>query len=156
MDKPIDALIAKMERSRSRLNAALDKVAPQAEIYPSWQVKQVLDHIAGWDQLVASSLRAYQNGETPAHSVLNIDRFNAASVSARHDLTLAQSHQAYEAARQQVLDILRSLPEDMLDGRYQAPWGGNYSIAAIVRIFVSHEQEHAEQIEKILNPKFPT
>jgi hypothetical protein len=151
MDKTVNALIVKMERSRSRLNAALDRVAPETEIYPSWKLKQVMDHIAGWDALVASSLRAYQNDEIPSLRVPSIDQYNAASVSARQDLSLEQSRQAYDAARQEVLQIIRNLPEDMLARRYPAPWGGSCTVASIVKIFVSHEEEHAKQIEETFN-----
>lgn len=147
----VNSLIAKMERARAQLDAALEKAAPQTEIYPSWKVKQVLDHIAGWDQLVISSLRAYQKGEIPSHTVKSIDQYNAASVSARMDLSLEQSRQAYDEARQEVLHILRSLPEEMLTRRYLAPWGGNCTISSIVKIFVSHEEEHAKQIEQSFN-----
>ena len=147
----VNTLVARMERSRLRLNAALERIAPQAEIYPSWNVKQVLDHIAGWDKLVASSLRAYQNDETPVHSVKSIDQYNAASVSARHSLSLEQSRQAYDDARQEVLQILHSLPEDMLTRRYKAPWGGNCTIASLVKIFVTHEEEHAKRFEELLS-----
>ncbi len=150
MDK-VNSLITKMARARARLDAALEKAAPQTEIYTSWKVKQVLDHIAGWDQLVISSLRAYKKGEIPSHSVKSIDQYNDDSVSARKDLSLEQSRQAYDDARQEVVTILRSLPEEMLARRYMAPWGGNCTISSIVKIFVSHEEEHATQIEQLLN-----
>ncbi len=150
MDK-IQTLIAKIEQSRSQLDAALDKIAPQTEIYPSWKVKQVLDHIAGWDQLIISSLHAYQNGETVPRRVKSIDHYNATSVSDRQALSLEQSRQAYDSARQEVLQMLRGLPEDMLNRRYKAPWGGDCTITSVVRIFLNHEQEHAKQIEEILN-----
>ncbi len=147
----VNGLITKMARARARLDAALEKAAPQTEIYPSWKVKQVLDHIAGWDQLVISSLRAYQKGDTPSHSVKSIDQYNAASVSSRKDLSLEQSRQAYDEARREVVTILRSLPEEMVTRWYLAPWGGNCTISSIVKIFVSHEEEHAKQIEQLLN-----
>jgi hypothetical protein len=113
METKIDALIAKMERSRARLNAVLDKVTPQVEIYPSWKLKQVLDHITGWDELVSNSLRSYSHGETPTFGVMDgIDQYN--------------THQ------------------------FKAPWGGMCTVASVVKIFVSHEQEHAKQIEETL------
>ena len=150
METKIDALITKMEQSRSRLNAALDKITPQAEIYPSWKVKQIMDHITGWDDLVISSLRLYQKGETPARSVLNIDQYNAGSVSARLSLTPEQSRQAFDASRLEVIQTLRAIPPTMINQKYTAPWGGQCTISSIVRIFVSHEQEHAKQIEEVL------
>ncbi len=152
MDAKIEDMVTKMESSRARLNAALDKVAPQIEIYPTWKVKQVMDHIAGWDQLVYSSLLAYKKGELPAPMVEDgIDRFNAASVAARKDVSIEQSRQEYDAARQRVVQVLRELPLEMLTQKYPAPWEGKCTISSIVRIFVSHEHEHAQQIEEVLN-----
>lgn len=147
----IEDLVIKMERSRDMLNTALDKIAPQIEIYPSWKVKQIMDHIAGWDELVYSSLLAYKNGESPSPIVeKGIDRFNANSVAARKDTPWQQSRTEYDAARKRVIQVLRGLPPEMLIQKYPAPWGGKCTISSIVRIFVSHEQEHAQQIEKVL------
>lgn len=151
MELKVETLIARMEQARTNLNSALGKIAPQVEIYPSWKQKQVMDHIAGWDELVSETLRAYQRGETPSRNLKSIDHYNAGSISARKDLTLEQSRQAYENARREVILILRSLPAEMLQQKYKAPWGGNCTVASVVKIFVSHEQEHAKQIEEILN-----
>ena len=110
MEKSVKTLIKKKESSRALLDAALEKIAPQTQIYPSWKMKQVLDHIAGWDQLVISSLRAYQNGDTPVNKFSGIDVFNATSVTARKELSLEQSRHEYDTARQEVLFVVRSKP----------------------------------------------
>lgn len=151
MDTKIELMLAKMERSRAELNAALDKVTPQTEIYPSWKVKQVMDHIAGWDELVYSSLQAYKLGKSPGKLVSDgIDPFNAESVAKRKNIPLKQSRQDYDAARAKVIQLLQELSPEMLTQKYPAPWGGECTISSIVRIFVSHEQEHAKQIEEVL------
>ena len=151
METKIDALIAKMETSRARLNTALDKIAPQTEIYPTWKLKQLLDHITGWDELMSTSLRAYSKGETPGLVVKDgIDRYNAQSVTARKAMTLGQSRQAYDDARGDVIQIMREMPPEILTQKFPAPWGGMCTIASVVKIFVSHELEHAKHIEEIL------
>jgi hypothetical protein len=152
MNTDIAVSISKMERSRARLNEILDKVVPQVEIYPSWKLKQVLDHIAGWDELMYSTLSAYIKGGTPSLAVTSgIDHYNAESVSARKALSLEQSRRAYDSAREQVLKILREVPPEMLDQKFPAPWGGMCTINSIVKIFVSHELEHAKNIKANLN-----
>jgi hypothetical protein len=145
------SLLRKMERSRARLNSALDEVAPQVEVYPSWKIKQVMDHIAGWDDLVYSSLVAYSEGKSPPKmKEKGIDQYNEASVSSRSSLTLAQSRLEYEGARKKVLQQLRDLPPEMLVTEYPAPWGGTCTISSIMKIFISHELEHARHIEEAL------
>lgn len=151
MDTKIDDLIAKMEHSRAHLNTVLDKVTPQAEIYPAWKLKQILDHITGWDELVSRMLQAYSQGEAPALEVKDgIDQYNAESVSVRKALPMEQSRQAYDDARESVIRNLREMPLEMLTRQFPAPWGGMCTVTSVVKIFVSHELEHARQIEEIL------
>ena len=157
MEKEIEDLISKMERSRARLNIALDKVAPQIEVYPTWKTKQILDHIAGWDELVYASLQAYSEGNPPPSIVeMNIDQYNSASVADRRDLSLEQSGQACKKSRARVIQALKDLSPEMLSKTYPAPWGGMCTIPSIMKIFVSHELEHARQIEKVLKSSNPT
>ncbi|MFZ2096132.1 MAG: DinB family protein [Anaerolineales bacterium] len=151
MDPKINALISKLEQSRASLNASMEKVTPQAEIYPTWKLKQLLDHITGWDELTSQSLRQYLHGKTPALAVKDgINQFNADSISARKALTLEQSRLAYEQARQDVLQALREIPAEKLTQKFPAPWGGNCTVTSVVKLFSSHELEHAKQLEEFL------
>jgi hypothetical protein len=126
-------------------------VTPQAEIYPTWKLKQLLDHITGWDELVSRTLYTYSQGEVPAVGVMGgVDQYNAQSVSARKAIPLEQSRQAYEAAREKVIQTMREMPPEMLTHRFPAPWGGMCTVASVVKIFVSHELEHAKHIEEFL------
>jgi hypothetical protein len=110
-----------------------------------------MDHITGWDELVASTLHTYSQGETPAKVVKHgIDQYSAESVRARKDLSLEYSRKAYDAARVAVLQALRDMPAEMLSKNFPAPWGGTCTVTSVVRIFISHELEHAKQIARSL------
>jgi hypothetical protein len=150
-----DELIAKMEHARTQLNAALEKVTPQKEIYPTWKIKQLMDHITGWDELVATAFHAHAQGGAPAKVVKHgIDQYNAESVNARKALSYEQSRQAYDASCVTVIQSLREMPFDRLEIKFQAPWGGMCTVSSVVKIFVSHEMEHARHIEESLNKYF--
>ena len=152
MANNIDALIEKMEAARGRLNVALDKVSPLVDIYPSWKLKQLMDHITGWDELVVSTLRAFARGEAPDKMAANgINEYNAISVGLRQGLSLEDSRLAYDVARSAVLRVLREVPEEKLKERFPAPWGGMCTIPTVIKIFSSHELEHAEKLEEVLN-----
>jgi hypothetical protein len=151
MNHDVNDLIAQLEHARERLNAALEKVAPQVEIYSAWKLKQVMDHIAGWDELMVSVYRAHTNGEPPVIIKQGIDQYNAVSVGNRKELSLEQSRQEYAVARENVILAIREMSVDKLTQQFQAPWGGMCTVAKVVKIFVSHELEHAKQIEGSLN-----
>ena len=151
MTAEIDTLLNKMEHTRSRLNVVLEKVAPQLDIYPSWKLKQLMDHITGWDKLVASAFHTHSRGAThPLVVIHGIDQYNAELVNARMELSLEQSRQAYDSARAEVLQELRVMPAEKLTQEFRAPWGEMCTIASVLKIFISHELEHAKQIEEKL------
>ncbi|NJD60558.1 MAG: hypothetical protein C3F13_08860 [Anaerolineales bacterium] len=151
MDARIDKLIARMEKSRAQLDAALEKLAPQQDIYPTWKVKQLMDHITGWDELVAATLQAYSRGVDPVMMMADgIDHYNSESISARKDVTLEKSRRDYQEARAKVLRLLRGLPVEIYEKEFVAPWGGQCTVEGIMKIFVSHEREHARHIEAVL------
>jgi hypothetical protein len=152
MDDRIEKLIARMEKSRAQLDAALVKLAPQQDIYPTWKVKQLMDHITGWDELVVATLQAYSRGVDPVMMVVDgIDHYNAESISARKGVTLEKSHRDYQEARAKVLRLLRDLPVEIYEKEFTAPWGGQCTVEGIIKIFVSHEREHARHIEVALS-----
>ena len=152
MTAKIDDLTKKVELSRSRLNSAMEKITPQDNIYPSWKLKHLMDHITGWDELAVSALRTYTKGETPGIAVKHgIDQFNAESVTARKELSLESSRQAYDTARVELIKAVQAMPPELLPQKFQAPWGGMCTVASVLRILISHEAEHAQYIEDKLN-----
>jgi len=152
MTPKIDVLITKMELTRSRLNAILEKATLQLDIYPSWNLKHLIDHITGWDELAVSAFRSYSQGGTPERVVKDgIDQFNADSVNARGAWTLEMSRHAYDSARVELLKAVREMPAEKLAQKFPAPWGGMCTVTSVLRILISHESEHAQHIEEMLN-----
>jgi hypothetical protein len=148
MENEKEALLASLEAARAQLDHALEKISSQAEIYPSWKVKHLLDHVTGWDELVASAFQVHTLGGTPEKVVHGIDRYNAQSVEERKELTEAQSRQAYADARTALIRAVREMPAERLTLKFHAPWGGSCSVQDAVKIFANHELEHARQIEE--------
>ena len=147
-----DDLIAKMVHARQMLDAALERLAPQAEIYPAWKLKQLLDHFTGWDELVAGAFRTHAQGDMPDKLMKpgGIDQYNASSVEQRRVFSLEESRQAYHSSREAVINAIQEMPGEKLEQRFPAPWGGTCTVSSVVKIFVDHELEHARQIESRL------
>jgi len=150
MDK--EALIAELDQARARLNAVLERVAPETTIYPPWHVKQVLDHVAGWDDAVLAALRAHAQGDVPEVTApRGIDYYNEQTVTTRESLPLEHSRREYEATRELLKQAIRELPEERMEVLMVTPWGAKGSVAGLVKVFIHHELEHADEIEQILN-----
>ncbi|MBN2149592.1 MAG: DinB family protein [Anaerolineales bacterium] len=149
MDK--QQLIAELNSARQRLNDVLSRVDDKKEIYPTWKLKQVLDHVAGWDDAVIASIQSHARGEVPAVTApRGIDYYNAETVTTREALPLTTTRMEFEATRLILKELILSLSDEKYAQPFIAPWGSEITVAQLVNIFVHHEIEHAQEIEQIL------
>jgi hypothetical protein len=150
MDEPI-RLIQQLDQSRERLRAAVARMDTRIEIYPGWTAKQLLAHICGWDEATMASLRAHARGIEPAvPAAQGIDPYNAESVETREALSYEQTVKEWELTREQLKAVLLEMPQEKFEQPLVVPWGPTSSVARLVNVFVEHEREHAEEIEKLL------
>ena len=148
MDEKIQ-LIQQLDQARRELEAVLAGMAPHTEIYPNWTLKELLAHLTGWDEAVTSSLRAHAGGQEPAApATLGIDVYNAESVETRLAISLEQTLQECQLAREQLKAALDDLPPEKFDEPLLFPWGPTGKVRQLIRVFVHHDLEHAEEIRK--------
>jgi len=149
MAAKIDDLIIKMENARSRLNSSIEIVTPHAEIYPAWSLKQLMDLITGWDELLASSFCAHSRGDPPIMlEDRGIDKYTDGSITARKEISLESSQKAYDEARLDVLEALHAMPPEKRNQKFLSLWGNLCSIASDLKIFISHGRDHAADLEE--------
>ena len=142
-----ERLIEELGKAQSAMQRALSRVDTRAEICPGWTVKEVLAHIAGWDEVGTSAVRAHVAGETPPPlDVQGIDAYNAHVVAGCETLTYEEVVQRWRMARRQFVHAIDEAPREKLRDRAQFPWGETGNIARLVSILVEHEREHAIEI----------
>lgn len=145
-----EALVTRLEAARRQLRTALQGLDIHTEVYPGWEVKHLLAHIAGWDEACTSSLRAHAGGREPATPAMyGIDPFNEVSVETRKDLPYDRIHAEFEESRRQFIAAIRELPEERFTQPMIVPWGPKGTVTSLVAIFEHHEIEHATEMEKI-------
>jgi hypothetical protein len=143
-------LIQQLDAAREAMRAALVGLDIRMEIYPGWTIKEMLAHIAGWDDASTTSLHAHLHGNEPATpAVLGIDFYNAQSVETRQALDYEHTRKEWELAREQLKAAIREMPPEKLGGPMLFAWGHTGSIAELVAIFASHEREHAREVQEI-------
>lgn len=145
-------LIDDLDASRSHLNAILDRIDTETQIYPDWKLKQFLDHVAGWDDAVITALRSHMDGKTPAVTApYGIDYYNAQTVTTRESLPLERSRREYHETRRILKQAILDMPDEKFDVEFVSPWGDVLPLTEVVEVFVHHEREHAREIEQSLN-----
>lgn len=137
------SLLKRLDDSRSGLLSILPRVDRNLEIYPQWTMKQVLDHIAGWDESVIAALVSHRDGLVPATPAdQGIDLYNASSVASRAELSYEQSFLEFTDSRGRLRDLILQLSEYKIAEPLITPWGALGTVSEIVEIFAEHEENH--------------
>jgi DinB superfamily len=145
-------LMKEFDQARSHMRQLLDEIDARVKIYPEWTIKELLAHLAGWDDATILSLQAFEKGEaTPLLAMRGIDFYNAQTVGERTELDLSQIIREWEMVREQLLAILAAMPEEKLSEKIVSPWGPTFTVARLVQIMADHEEEHAMAIQELID-----
>ena len=124
-----------------------------------WSIKDVLAHIAVWEQICARWLEEFLRGETPQPSErLDMDSNNRIYRENR-DCSLSEvrllMRSAHEQFLQQVELLTQTYSEEDLNAEHRfawtESWPGYSLVAAIADNSYEHYQEHAQHIRHLLD-----
>ena len=147
-----ERLIQLLIDARQKMEAVVASIDPKTPVSDPWKIKEVLDHIAGWDDAVVVSIASYIEGEIPATPAeRGIDHYNAQTVSTRETLSYQHSIREWRGTRELLLKTLREMPEDKFYQPYTLPWGQHGSVPQVIEIFSEHESTHADEIQAIID-----
>ncbi len=151
MDKR-NALITRLEHSRAMMLTHLDELDKNRKIYPLWTVREILAHLSGWDDATIAFIHTILEGGQPGLTLAaqGIDVYNAEIVATREGLDYDHIYREYLQTRRVLLDLIRQMPEELVTEQYGLPWGGYGTLVDMVNIFAPHEEEHAEDVRKII------
>lgn len=105
-----------------------------------WSAKDILAHVASWDESAAADLGRIGRGHTPlvaAFKESEVDEWNAFLMRPRRLFSLAQVRFESEVAHQQLAEVLDGLPDVMF-----APG----IISNFTGLIAGHYREHARNI----------
>lgn len=142
--------LARMRRSRAATLALLARISEEAILQPrtqgAWSIKDVLTHIAAWEEEGTRRLRLIARGQ--AHRMVwyetmaDADRFNARAVRAARRTSLRGILARLARARAALVQTLRRLPPRTLaDPTHALP------VTVWLREFAwTHERAHRREI----------
>jgi DinB family protein len=107
------ALLAIVEDSWRRLDAAVagmdDAALSEPGVVGEWSVKDLLGHVATWDQRAIEHIERWLRGEPPALTGVSTDDFNAREAARRHGWTPTQVRADAAETRQRLRAALASI-----------------------------------------------
>ena len=154
MDKA--SLLAMIQSDRAQLDKLLATLSAeqmcQATLENQWSVKDVLAHIAAWEQRCVGWIQAGLRGERPDKPDTGftwevVDKLNEQTFRENQERPLDDIQAAYRQAHQQILEQAQALSEDDLMNPQRFAWtDGRNLVPYIAANTYEHYQEHVEQI----------
>jgi len=141
-----DDLLFMLQESRKELAGAIQGIADDRLSVPmagDWSVKDIMGHIASWDEFTSSDLRRISRGRLPclaAFREADVDNWNAFLIRPRKLFPLPQIRAEFEEARAEMVAALKDLPEGLL--------AQGQMVRNIFAIMTNHEKDHARQVRE--------
>jgi len=152
-----ETYVKRYQTARAEMREIVKLAQGNPTIYQPWRMKEVLDHITGWDDAVIASIKSFLAGEVPATPASRgIDAYNAETVTSREAIPYEVTQREWDASRTELLSLLRNMTNEQLHTAFILPWGDNGTIEDLVDIFVEHEETHAKEIREIIEKKMLT
>jgi hypothetical protein len=144
-----EQLLGELEKARSELRASYrglpDEQMTRLGAVGEWSVKDVLSHVASWDEVLLADLERIVRGDTPALASVdlesaNYDAANAAIMSQRRNLPLGRVLRELETDRADIVAAAGRLPDSALaEGQFGR---------LLIQITAAHDLEHAAGISE--------
>ena len=153
-----ETLRRELQRARTRLEAAIARVEDADYDRPvaagAWTIRDVLNHVAAWDEVGATTIRELGAGRSPTRYIEDVDGFNADAVSLTRGRSPAACRAAVRTARVAFLAALDAAPNDRW--ATTASTGGDgetVSIATLCQTWIRHDDEHAAELEAFVRDR---
>jgi hypothetical protein len=150
-------LLAGIRSERTRFDALIGTLDESAIVAPSLEggrsVKDILAHIAVWEQRCAGWLQSVARGETPDRpEVRDVDATNARDDAAAKILPLADVRATSEGAHAAMIAAIEALSDEDLADAERFGWP-TWQMASSNSD--EHYREHAAELERHLQQGVP-
>ena len=146
-----ETVVRKLEQSWTQLRSVIESVPDEEVTAPGvvedWSIKDVMGHIAYWDERAASTLRAAIAGDfsklTKGEGPNWVDEWNKRECLARKDKTYKEVRGEWLTAHESARKALEDAPETALDMKF----GQGKVLSYFEGDTYTHYDEHAAQIK---------
>lgn len=152
-----DEILQVIKEQHAELDAALAGIpADQLTKRPIvnwWTVKDLLGHVALWEQVALKFIREYKQDGAPKQLGIkdddDLDRYNKRGVAMRRDLALETIRVELDATYRALITAIESLSDADLVKPLPEPWSDGATLERLIAVnSYQHMPEHLEQIEK--------
>jgi uncharacterized damage-inducible protein DinB len=145
--------LAKLAESRQTLHQAIEGLSEeemtQVQVEGVWTVKDVLGHIASWEETCLEPLQRYADGSPFEVQVIeDYMAWNDEQAARKRDVPLDAILDELATIRQGLVKAASRLSAGQWKQRVPFSWGGRGTIVEVLDVFYQHELEHVRSIQR--------
>jgi hypothetical protein len=150
-------LRAILKATRQEFTMLVDLIPPDDRIskpvHNDWTLKDLVGHLADWENLIVDGLRQLLLDQTPQFAVTISDfaAFDEAQVQARQPQPWRMVWQDFNRSRKALDDVFQPFPELFLSHTLVTPWGKEMPAYFWLTICFGHDHEHAGHLRQALS-----
>ena len=140
-----EQILASVDESRRGLLAAIEGLTDDQMTKPvvgDWSVKDLLAHVASYEELGLPDIQRVARGHAPALAAFDlkrVDEYNATIMSLRRHFSLEQARQELGICRRSLMEAVSRLPDSALaEGQFAR---------GLLQICAYHDKEHTDDIQ---------
>jgi uncharacterized damage-inducible protein DinB len=145
--------LARLAESRLALHQAIEglseKEMTQIQVEGVWTIKDVLGHIASWEETCLEPLRCYtDDGPFEVEAIEDYLTWNDEQAARKRDVPLDAILDELATIRQGMVEAASRLSAEQWERRVPFSWRGEGTIAEVLDVFYRHELEHVRSIQQ--------
>ena len=146
-------MLAKLAESRRDLHRATQGLSEeemtQVQVEGVWTIKDVLGHIASWEEISLEPLRRYADGDSSkVEAIKDYLILNEELAARKQDIPLDVILDELDAIRQKLVATASKLSAEQWEQRVLFPWGDEGAVAEMLDELYQHELEHVHAIQQ--------
>jgi uncharacterized damage-inducible protein DinB len=148
-----EEVLARLAESRQTLHQAIEGLSEeemtQVQVEGVWTVKDVLGHIASWEETCLEPLQRYADGGPFEVEVIeDYMAWNNEQAARKRDIPLDTILDELAIVRQGLVEAASRLSARQWKQRVPFSWGGQGTIAEGLDVFYQHELGHVRSIQR--------
>jgi uncharacterized protein (TIGR03083 family) len=150
-----DEAVNKLRAARKNLLESLQGVSEEDKLRPNavekWSIKDLLAHVASWDEEVLRVIQAFAMQPEPHFSYSISERsdfaaWNADQIDLRKERSLEQVQTEFRNARRDLIQVVEGLTDQVLMRPKMTSWGKVRTGFELLDEMVQHDAAHTKDI----------
>lgn len=152
-----DEALLKLRAARKELQQVLAGVPDQDRVrlkaVGEWSVKDVLGHIAAWDEECLRVIQAFAMQTEPQYAYTisehnDFGAWNSEQIALRKERPLAAVKQEFDNARRDLIQIVEGMTDQVLMRSKLTTWGKERTGLELLEDLAAHDLDHAAMLRR--------